>query len=77
MSTRTFRQDSDGALVSDNGNLLSVADAEAAVVVKILSGTAPFDPELCFFEAVCGSVQGGATDEGSSASSSSLLFDAR
>jgi hypothetical protein len=76
MSTRTFRQDSDvGALVSDNDNPLAVDSV--AVGIKILSGTAPFDPEPCFFETVCGSVQGGATKEGSSASSSSLLlFDA-
>jgi hypothetical protein len=79
MSTRTFRQDSDvGALVSDNDIPLAVVVADAAAVgVKILSGTATFDPEPCFFETVCGSVQGGATKEGSSASSSSLLlFDA-
>jgi hypothetical protein len=75
MSTRTFRQDSDdGALVSDNDTPLAVEDVAAGI--KILSGTAPFDPEPCFFETVCGSVQGGATKEGSSASSSSLLFDA-
>ncbi len=77
MSTRTFRQDSDaGALASDNDTPLAVVADAAAVGVKILSGTAPFDPEPCFFEPVCGSVQGGATKEGSSASSSSLLFDA-